>query len=125
MSESKKLLRGTMVLTIGRVAGYGLSFLRNLILARVLAKADYGLAAVFAMATTLLEISGRMAFGIQIVQSKRGDTPGFQASAHVLQFLGGTISAVMIALMSLPLARLFGVPHAWWAFAFLAVVPLL
>ena len=62
MSESKRLLNGTLVLTVGRVTGYGLSFLRNVILARVLAKADYGLAAVFGMAMILLEVGGRMAF---------------------------------------------------------------
>jgi O-antigen/teichoic acid export membrane protein len=124
MSTSKKLLQGSMVLAVGRVAGYGLSFVRNLILARALAKADYGLAAVFGMALTLLEISGRMAFGQQIIQSKKGDNPAFQASAHALQFIGGLCSALVIAGMSVPIARLFGVPHTWWAFAVLAVVPL-
>lgn len=124
MVDSKKLLHGTVVLMIGRVAGYALSFLRNLILARVLAKADYGLAAAFGMAVTLLEVSGSMAFGVQIVQSKQGDTPEFQASAHALQFAGGSCSAVLLACTSMPMARLFGVPHAWWAFALLAIVPL-
>lgn len=113
-----------MVLTTGRVAGYALSFVRNLILARVLAKADYGLAAVFGMAMTLLEVGGRMSFGMQIIQSKQGDTPSFQASAHALQFVGGLCSAMLIAGTSVPMAALFGVPRAWWAFALLAVVPL-
>jgi O-antigen/teichoic acid export membrane protein len=124
MLESRKLLHGTVVLTMGQVAAYGLSFLRNLILARVLAKADYGLAAVFGMALTLLEVGGRMAFGIQVIQSREGDTPAFQASAHALQFIGGVCSAVLIAGLSAPMARLFGVPRTWWAFALLAVVPL-
>jgi O-antigen/teichoic acid export membrane protein len=117
-------MRGTVVLTLGRLVGYGLSFLRNLILARMLAKADYGLAAVFAMATTLLEVSGSMAYGVQVVQSKYGDASGFQGSAHVLQFLGGLCSAMLLVGMSVPMAHLFKVPHASWAFALLAVVPL-
>ncbi len=124
MSERGKLFRGSVIITLGRVLGYGLSFGRNLILARILARADYGLAAVFAMAMTLLEISGRMAFGQQIVQSKLGDTPEFQASAHALQFVGGLCSSLLIAALSVPMARLFGVGQAWWAFAILAVVPL-
>jgi len=124
MLESRKLLHGTVVLTMGQVVAYGLSFLRNLILARVLAKADYGLASVFGMALTLLEVGGRMAFGIQVIQSKEGDTASFQASAHALQFIGGMCSAVLIAGLSAPMARLFGVPRTWWAFALLAVVPL-
>jgi O-antigen/teichoic acid export membrane protein len=124
MRESRKLLHGTVVLTVGQVVAYGLSFLRNLILARILAKADYGLAAVFGMALTLLEVGGRMAFGIQVIQSKEGDTTGFQDSAHALQFIGGVCSAVLIAGLSRPVAHLFGVPQTWWAFALLAVVPL-
>jgi O-antigen/teichoic acid export membrane protein len=124
MLESRRLFHSTVVLTAGQVVAYGLSFLRNLILARILAKADYGLASVFAMALTLLEVGGRMAFGIQVIQSKEGDSAGFQDSAHALQFVGGVCSAVLIAGLSVPVARLFGVPQTWWAFALLAVVPL-
>jgi O-antigen/teichoic acid export membrane protein len=113
-----------VVLTAGRVAGYVFSFLRNLILARLLAKTDYGVAAVFSMAMTLLEIGGRMAFGVQIVQSKDGDTPEFQASAQALGFVAGLGSALLIAGLSVPMARLFGLPQTWWAFALLAIVPL-
>jgi O-antigen/teichoic acid export membrane protein len=90
----------------------------------MLAKADYGLAAVLGMAMTLLEISGRMAFGMQVIQSKEGDTPRYLASAHALQFVGGALSGVLIAALSVPLAHLFRVPHVWWAIALLAVVPL-
>ena len=124
MRDSKKLLHGTIVLTIGRVAGYALSFLRNLILARVLAKTDYGLASVFGIAMTVLEVSGNMAFGMQVIQSKDGDRPAFQSSAHTLMFLGGACSAILLAGLSVPMARLFGLPQIWWAFALLGMVPL-
>ena len=124
MLESRKLLRGTAVLTTGRMAGYVLSFLRNLILARMLAKADYGLASVFGTAMALLEVSGNMAFGMQIIQSKQGDTYRFQASAHALMFLGGLCSAALLVGLSVPMAHLFRVPHIWWAFALLGVVPM-
>lgn len=124
MPKSTQLLKSSVLLTSGQVLSYGLSFIRNLILARMLAKADYGLAAVFAMAMMLLEISGRMSFGTQVIQSKQGGTPGFQASAHALQFFGGLCSAALLVTLSVPMARLFDVPHTWWAFAVLAIVPL-
>ncbi len=123
MFEVKKIIRGSVVLTVGRVTSYALSFARNLILARALTKADYGLAAVFSLAMMLLEIAGRMAFGQQIIQSKQGDTASFMNSAHTLQFLGGLCGSVLILGMSVPMSHLFKVPHAWWAFACLAVVP--
>jgi len=123
MLESKKLLHGTVVLTMGQVVAYGLSFLRNLILARVLARP-----------TTAWQ---QFSDGADASRSGRAhglwhpghpiqgwDTPAFQASAHALQFIGGMCSAVLIAGLSAPMARLFGVPRTWWAFALLAVVPL-
>ncbi|MDB6172545.1 MAG: hypothetical protein JWL59_1856 [Chthoniobacteraceae bacterium] len=124
MATSVKLFHGTLVLTVGRMAGYALSFARNLILARALAKTDYALAAVFSMAMILLEVAGRMAFGQQIIQSNDGDLPEFQSTAHALQFVGGVCGCVLIVALSTPMAYLFGVPHIAWAFASLAVVPL-
>jgi O-antigen/teichoic acid export membrane protein len=103
------MLRASVVLTVGRVADYALSFVRNLILAKLLTKADYGLAAVFGMAMTLLEVSGRMGFGMQVIQSRLGDTPRCEASAHGLQFVGCVCSAFLIGGLSIPMARLFGV----------------
>lgn len=117
--------RGTIVLSAGQMAGYVLSFVRNLILARLLAKADYGLAALFGMAVTLLEINGRMALGTQVVQAEEGDSAAFMGTAQTLQFVGGCCSAMLLALGSFPLARLFHVPTAGWAFASLALVPLM
>lgn len=120
----RKLLRGTMVLTLGRSASYGLSFIRNIILARMLAKADYGLAAVFGLAISIVEVRGRMGFGTLIVQAKQGDDPDFQGTVHAIQFIGGLCSALLLASTSVPMARLFKMPQTWWAFALLAVVPL-
>lgn len=90
----------------------------------MLTKADYGLAAVFGMAIALVELNGNVAFGSQIVQSKHGDKPGFLASAHSIQFVGGIISAMLLITASAPMARLFKAPHAWWALMLLAVVPM-
>lgn len=113
------------MLTAGRASGYALSFLRNLILARLLTKADYGLAALFAVTMSLLEVRGRMAFGQQIIQSKFGNDPSFMASAHALQFFAGLCSSILIVFAAVPLSEIFGAPDAWWAFASLSVVPLL
>lgn len=125
MPKTKKIIRGAVLMTIGQVLMYGLSFIRNLVLARMLAKADFALASVFSMAMTLLEVSGRMSFGMQVIQSKFGDTPLFQATAHSMQFIGGLCSALLIVGLSVPMARMFGTPDIWWAFALLSLMPLL
>jgi O-antigen/teichoic acid export membrane protein len=123
-APSNKLFRGTVILTAGQVAGYGLSFARNIILARLLAKADFGLAAAFGMTVSLLEVAGRMSFGQQVIQSKDGDSNTFQATAHAFQFVFAAAGAFLILCLSYPAAQVFKVPEAAWAFAMLAVVPL-
>jgi O-antigen/teichoic acid export membrane protein len=121
---SAKLFRGTAILTLGQVTSYGLSFVRNIILARMLTKADFGLIAIFSMTLSLLEVAGRMSFGYQLIQSKDGDSKPYQATAHTFQFALSVAGAGLIVALSYPLAHAFKVPQLTWAFALLAVVPL-
>jgi O-antigen/teichoic acid export membrane protein len=113
-----------MVLTLGQVASYALSFARNVILARLLTKADFGLAALFGMTLLMLEVAGRMSFGQQIIQSKNGDCESFQATSQTFQFMLSAAGAFLILLLSHPLAHAFKVPGQAWMFASLAIVPL-
>ncbi len=118
-------MRSAMILTAGQGIAYGCSFLRNMILARALTKADFGLAAAFSMTMMLLELAGRMSFGLQIVQSKDGEDPDFVGTSQTFQFVVGVFSALLIVAMCKPLAVAFGVPDQAWAFAMLAAIPLL
>ncbi|MDB6093004.1 MAG: tuaB [Verrucomicrobia bacterium] len=93
-------------------------------LARALTKADFGLAALFSMTVTLLEIAGRMSFGQQTVQSKEGGLPTFQATSHAFQFVLSSCGALLILTLSYPMAHAMHVPQITWAFAALAIVPL-
>jgi O-antigen/teichoic acid export membrane protein len=106
------------------MASYGLSFARNIILARLLTKSDFGLAAVFGMTLSLLEIAGRMSFGQQLIQSKEGDSASFQATSHAFQFMLSVVGAFLMLLLSHPLAHAFKVPQLGWVFSLLAAVPL-
>lgn len=124
MSGARKLFRGTVLLTAGHAASYALSFVRNIILARLLTKADFGLAAVFSMTVSLLEIAGRMSFGQQIIQSRQGDTRRFMDTSHLFQFLLSVGGAFLTVVLSYPLACAFHVPHLAGLFALLAAVPL-
>ena len=123
-SAQGRLLKSSAILTSGRLLVYSLSFTRNLILVRMLTKADYGLAAVFGLTISLLEVAGRMAFGQQVIQNRDGDSDAFLATSQAFQLITGTCGAVLIAALSIPLARLFNAPHCWPYFALLACVPL-
>jgi len=112
-------------LTAGQVAAQGLSFGRNLLLARYLTKADFGLAAAFALTIALMELTGRLALGTQVVQAKDGNTETFQRNTHAFQLAAGVFSAVLVWLSSGFMANMLNVPGESWAFALLALIPLL
>ena len=123
MAEGKRLLRGSIIITAGRVGGYGLSFVRNMILARFLTKADFGLAVLFVTTVSLLELAARMAFGQQLLQARKGNSGAFQATSHAFQSLLGLAGAIVVCVVSRPVAQMLSVPEQAWAFMLLAIVP--
>jgi len=118
------LFKGGLLLSSGQVVGYALSFLRNVIFARLLTKSDFGLAAALWVALSLFELVNRMGFRNQIIQAMEGDEPGFQGMAHTIQAAAGAVSALMIAAFAYPMALAFRIPDLTWAFACMALVPL-
>ncbi len=125
MSAPKQGARsGAVILAIGQASGYALSFVRNLILARCLAKADYGVAAAFSLATGSFEIIGRMALGQQVVQCKEEDLDGILKNTQTLQICGALVSAVLLAAFCQPVAQALKAPQLAWAFGTLGLIPL-
>jgi Membrane protein involved in the export of O-antigen and teichoic acid len=125
MSQKKLVVKGSLLLLTGQVVGYGCSFVRNIILARMLTKADFGIAATFAMAVQLVDIAGKFSIGLQMVQAKEGDDERFMASAHLFQFLISSFSAIIMFAFAHVLASAFKIPHTVWAFQLLALLPLM
>lgn len=124
MSLRLKTVRASMVLTLGEVVVYASSFIRNMILARMLTKADFGIAATFTLIVVLLEFSAKMGVGRFLVRDRRGNDPDFVATAHLVQFSVALISAVIMAVAAWPLAHLFDIPGDVLGVMSLALIPL-
>lgn len=118
------LVKSGFLVSSGQVIGYTLSFVRNIIFARFLAKTDYGLVAALWVTVSLFELVNRMGIRNQVVQAKEGDDPRFQATGQSMQALGGALSGAIILVCSCPMAKVFGAPEFAWAFALIALVPL-
>jgi O-antigen/teichoic acid export membrane protein len=124
MSLKLKAIQGTLLLTLGEGVIYGCSFIRNMILARMLTKADFGIAATFALIMTLLEMSDKLGMARFVVRDKEGNEPEFIAAAHVVHFVAAALSAILIVACAGPLSILFGIPDQRWAIFLLALGPL-
>lgn len=121
---SSKPFSAAIILTVGHVGSQVLSFARNVLLARYLTKADYGLAAAFALSMSMLELAGRMALGRQVVQARDGGDLLFQRNAQAFQLAAGLVGAVLLFFAAGVLSNVLKVPDQTWAFRLLALVPL-
>ena len=120
-----KNLKGGILLAGGSVTVALCSFLRNIIIARLISVEDFGISATFAITVTLLEMSSNLAVDRLLVQAPDGDDPRLQAAAQAFQVALGALGAIILFFAADPIAALFGVPQATWAFRALALVPMI
>lgn len=122
MGIAQPLLRSSALLTLNEIAANLCAFFRNFILARVLTKSDFGVAATLAIVISLLEISGKMALGQQVVRARNGGQPDFVGTAHSVQFALGVLSSLLILALAVPFARALKVPELSWGIQLLVIV---
>ena len=72
------MLSGTQA--VGQFCSLG----RNIIVARVLSPADFGVAAIFLMTVNLMDMISNMSLDRLLVQAEDGDEEDFQRTAHSL-----------------------------------------
>jgi O-antigen/teichoic acid export membrane protein len=125
MSIHRRVFRGGLTLGFNQGLTQACSFLRNVIVARILSPTDFGIAAIFSFTFSLLDMMSNLSADKLLVQAADGNEPGLQKSAQALQATRGVMNAVIIFMLGGPIVRLFGVPQAAWAFHALALVPLL
>lgn len=114
-----------LLLFTGFSASQTLSFLRNALLGYGLSRGDFGIAASITLLLQMIESLSDLGADRMIVQATDGDAPRLMATAHTLLALRGLLTALALAGLAVPAAHYFHVPEAAWAFAAMAVVPLL
>ena len=119
------LFRGGLSLGGGQLIVQLCSFIRNLIVARMISVSDYGIAAAFAMTFSLLELISSLALDKLLIQSRDGDEPGLQRTAQFIQAIRGLSNGAILFLLGGLAAQLFGIPQAAWSFRALALLPVL
>lgn len=124
MSLHRSVFQGGLKLGSNQAFVQACSFIRNVIVARIISPADFGIAAVFSMTFFLLEMISNLAADTLLIQAADGDEPEFQKTAQALHAVRGITNSCIIFVLAGPISRLFGVPEARWAFHCLALLPL-
>jgi len=96
--------RSSIALGLGAIAGQGARFIRNIILARILAREEFGLVAIAFAATMVLDALAEVGVKQSVIQNKRGADPDylnvawwFQAARGLGLFAIGSLAAPWIS----------------------------
>src|SRR2546427_4498591 len=83
------------------------SFLRNVIIARLVSPEDFGIAVTFALTLYFLEMISNLATETLLVQAEDGNDPNFQRAAHLAQAGRSLANALLLFLLAGPVSNLF------------------
>ena len=119
------MLRQLLLILSGNFTASLFLLARNLIVARLISVADYGIAATFMIVMAVVEMTSQLGLQQQIVQARDGEDPRLQAGLQGFQLLRGAISGGVLFFAADWIAGFMGVPEAAWAYRVLALVPVL
>ena len=125
MSTAEKVAKGGIGVGLGEIIEKGSMFLRNLVLARMLAPADFGLGATFITTYLLFMMISSFSTSQYLVQSDSGEEEDLQNSIHTMELARSLFSALGIYFTAGWISAMFGAPEAKWAFQLLALIPLM
>ncbi|MEH6655163.1 oligosaccharide flippase family protein [Loktanella salsilacus] len=119
------MFRSALLILSGNATAALLLLARNLIVARMIPVADYGVAATFAIAMAVVEMASALGLQQQIVQARNGEDARFQAALQGFQVLRGVIAGIALFVCAGLIADALNVPQAAWAYRVMALVPVL
>lgn len=118
------MVRKLLIILSGSAGTALLSLIRNLLIAALIPVEDYGIAATFAMAMSVVEMMSTIGLQQQIVQSKRGNDPEFQAALQGFHLFRGVLAGGVLFLAAGWIAAFLGIPEVAWAYQVMALVPI-
>lgn len=92
---------------------YANTFLRGIILARILGPHDYGLALILIAITGALDLFADAGIDRFVVQNRFGHRPDLMRTAHAFRVGGSAVVGSVIVLLSYPVSRAFDAPELW------------
>jgi O-antigen/teichoic acid export membrane protein len=125
MSSRRQFIRGGAYLAGGQIVAQSLSFARSVIVARLLSKEDFGIAAIFLSVQAFLNLISDLNVGTLLIQHKNGDDECMQAVAHAFSAGRGIVCGFILLLCAGPISGMFAAPEAFSAFLALSFLPVM
>lgn len=114
------MLKNIAVVGSSQVLVYASTFIRGVILARILGPHDYGLALILISITGALDLFADAGIDRFVVQNRFGPRPDVMATAHAFRVWGSSLVGLTIVLLSYPISRAFDAPDLWLPIALTA-----
>jgi len=119
------IFKNSILLLAGNSFSAVASFVRNIIIARLISVEDFGIAMLFALTMSAIEMASNLAIDKIIIQDKEGNAESFQATGQAFQLIRGFIGGIILFFSAKYVALFFKVPEAIWAFQLLALYPVI
>jgi O-antigen/teichoic acid export membrane protein len=121
----RRAMKSMIIVGAGQAGTQALSFIKNVIVARLISPEDFGVAASVMIVLWLIELISDLGMDKVLIQAEGGDDPRMQETAHLLMVLRGFACSIGTLALAWPTAWLCGIPHATGAFCVIAVVPVI
>jgi len=119
------IIGGGAILTLGSGISAVASFVRNIIIARIVSVEDFGIAMLFALTMSAIEMASNLAIDKIIIQADDGDSEDFQSTGQAFQIMRGLLGGLILFMSAEYVAGFFNVPDVIWAFNLLALYPII
>ncbi len=103
----RRMIRNLFIVGFSNAFGLATTFMRGVILARILGQAEFGLAVILIAITGALDMFADAGIDRFIVQHRFGDRSDLMRTSHAFRVGGSVIVGVAIALASYPLSLVF------------------
>ena len=110
-SLGERAVSGTLWTAIRILCEYALRLGSNLILSRLLVPESFGLMLLVSVLMTGLAMFSDVGISAIVVQSRRGDEPGFLNTVWTIQVIRGAVLTAFACLLAFPMAHFYGIPE--------------
>jgi len=124
MSEQfKKIANGGSVLFVGEIVVQVCGFLRNIIIARLIAPDQFGIAAALAMTVAMVEMLSDLGVGRYLTRIRGGGEESWLSTANAISIIRGTLGSSVLFCLAPLIASSLNMEEHVWSFRLVALLP--